>query len=70
MLTKTDLDLMATRGCEAPGCKHTGHGGPIYLRQRCHPQAGICARYALGSGALEIRCAECGLVITTVAVKE
>ncbi len=70
--TKTDLDLLAARGCQAPGCDHAGHGGddPVFLHGRCHPAAPIEASYVAGSGLLVIRCRRCQKLISEIQVAE
>lgn len=64
-LTRTDLDRM---GCDAPGCDHTSHQGPMVPRGRCHPSAGTWCYYQ--DGVLTVRCRICELMILEIAVAE
>jgi hypothetical protein len=62
-LTQKELDRMH---CDAPGCDHTSHGGPMVLHGRCHPSAGTVCAYQ--NGVAEVRCHDCGRLIAKLAV--
>ena len=66
-LTRDDLDRMAARGCDMPGCDHADHE-EIYLHARCHLRAGTRVSYRRGSGLLRIACRQCRQEIATVLV--
>ena len=40
----------------------------IYIDPRCHPQAGIQARYNCRDHLLRVECAECGRTVAEVSV--
>lgn len=67
-LTRIDLDLMAAKGCQAPGCKNHDH--TIFLHGRCHMSAGLDVSYTRDSRALVIVCARCKRHVATVAVAD
>lgn len=62
-LTRRDLDAAA---CSTPGCDHTAHDGLI-LNGRCHPRGTTLSEYR--DGIVTITCAECGRVVTQIAVQ-
>lgn len=71
MLKKAALDRIAAAGCQNPDCQHKDHQhGAIFLHGNCHPRADVSASYVAGSGVLVIKCAQCGKMITQVAVAE
>ena|ERR1700724_1271997 len=60
MLNRYDLDLLAARGCQTPGCDHRNHDA-VYLHARCHVASPLWAEY-YGS-ALRLCCRKCrGLI--------
>jgi len=61
------MEQMVAKGCSIPGCTHADHK-ELYLRQRCHPRAGLDVRYEKGSGVLNILCRECKQPVLNVAV--
>jgi len=50
--------------CETPGCKNDH--GPVYLKQRCHENAGTQTEYY--KGVLTITCKVCESLVAIVAV--
>jgi hypothetical protein len=64
-LTREVLDQLT---CHSPDCDHTEHTGPMYLKSRCHPTAGLEVIYE--SGVLTASCLMCNTVTACVAVKE
>ena len=68
-LTKSDLDIVVVRGCEAPGCDHHAHAGePLYLVQQCCAGAGVDVSYA--SGVLILQCHNCEEPFLTVQLQD
>lgn len=67
-LNRIDLDTIAARGCQEPGCSHEGHDQTIYFHGRCCMGGPIEASYTLGTGILRIGCRECGETIAEVKV--
>jgi hypothetical protein len=65
---RTDLDAMAARGCQAPGCDHKGHSAEVWLHPRCHVRARIGVRYE--SGKLFLSCEACKKTFLVVAVAD
>ena len=63
-LTQEDLDRRVA--CDNPFCDCDGKR--LTLRGRCHPRAGLRVVYASEDGVLEISCAQCGLLISTIEV--
>jgi len=57
-LTVEDMERALVMGCQVPGCTHENHD-TLYLDQRCHPKAGVSARYTKGSGKVVIECFRC-----------
>ncbi len=68
-LTKPDLDEIASRGCQSPGCTHEAHG-PIFIHGVCHDGGHIEASYEAGSGVLMIACRQCRKPIARIAVRD
>jgi hypothetical protein len=71
-LNKTDLDVMAARGCQIPNCTHGEEDGPhnVVFHARCHVQACPKVTYRQGSGLLELHCAVCDKFITAIKVAD
>jgi hypothetical protein len=61
-LTRDKLDA-AKCGC----CGKDQHG-PLYLNQRCHPNAGTDAFYDRKTGNVTIECRECKMAIVQIRV--
>jgi len=68
MLNQTDLDRVASKGCQVPGCTHENHN-QVYLHARCHIDAQVSAQY-VAPDALQISCADCGKFVCRVAVEQ
>lgn len=54
---REDLD---EQGCCDCGC------GDYEILQRCHPDAGVTANYARGTGRVVIRCRECRALVVAI----
>jgi hypothetical protein len=63
-LTQKQLD---NAQCEVPGCDHRDHL-EIFLNQRCHPRAGVSAKYLRNTGTLIIECKQCNAFVANIAV--
>lgn len=60
----SDLDRIASRGCQAKDCDH---GGPrMYMHSRCHPDFPTWTFYH--EGKLTVECAVCRQPIVTAEV--
>jgi hypothetical protein len=68
-LNQFALDEITSQGCQVPGCSHQ-HEEELYLRSRCHPNAGCSVSYEKGSGILKVTCKECGASIVEIQVAE
>jgi hypothetical protein len=62
-LTRHDLD---PQGCGIPDCGHDH--SILWLHSRCHPSAGVRARYIKKTGVLTICCRSCENWIADIAV--
>lgn len=58
-----DLDVAE---CDNPDCDHTGKCGPLVLKARCHPSAGLTAKYH--EGLVVLACAECGATVVQLVI--
>jgi len=65
-----ELDITCSGGCSNPRCtvKHE-RLEEMYLHGRCHPHAGVQARYVPKEGCLYVECLKCELPILKVEVK-
>jgi len=63
MLTRRDLDSF---GCDTPDCGHDH--SVLYLIARCHPRAGVDARYVKQTGSLVFECRDCKRLVAEIAV--
>jgi hypothetical protein len=61
LATRRDLDRL---GCTEPRCDCGV--GDFWFAPRCHPDAGLEARY--WKGELELTCRECEAFVATIAV--
>lgn len=55
-------DELEAMTCNTPGCSCAAR----YLRQRCHPEAGLVARH--GGGVLALTCKRCGAEVANLAL--
>ncbi len=71
-LNKSDLDRVASQGCQVRGCDHSQHEGQVYLHSRCHMEAQVTAAYCSPADIKEVQvaCAGCGAFVCRVKVKE
>ena len=63
-LTKTDLEMLAARGCQNLDCQDPHCGTEFYWHSRCHPSQPSRLRWA--AGVLQISCAACGRRLSAV----
>ena len=68
MLFSEQLDEMAARGCQMPGCDHKNHDPVIFLHAKCHLNESCDCAY-VGPKEVKIVCFKCGNMVCTVAVK-
>jgi hypothetical protein len=71
VLSKKELDKIATEGCQVEGCDHS-HGPmeEMYLVSRCHPQSGTSVSYRSKEGILSVVCRHCKRPIVDVKVAQ
>jgi len=68
------MDDLAARGCQTPGCTHEAHAGGLYLNQRCHPGAGVRVQYADDAhpepcaAVLVLHCQRCAADVCSIAL--
>jgi len=68
------MDAMAARGCQTPGCTHGEHDRVLYMNQRCHPGAGVRVQYEDDdhpepcAAVLRLRCQRCTQDICSIAL--
>jgi hypothetical protein len=69
-VNKTQLDAIASHGCQVPGCSHAhdNDNGALYFNQRCCLGEGVEVSYVFGSGVLKINCKNCHEPIMDVEV--
>jgi hypothetical protein len=68
-VTKEDLDNVIRGGCQDPDCtEHHEYQDMLFLHSRCHPSSKLHMSYKLGSGVLQVLCAECEKTVMEVAV--
>lgn len=65
--TVSEMEDMIVRGCSTPGCTHDNHK-ELFLRQRCHPSAGLDVRYEKGTGVINVTCRQCKLPVLDIGV--
>jgi hypothetical protein len=65
-LTRPELDIMGTTGCQQPGCHDHLHDRGFWFQARCHPSAGLEAHYC--DGVLALLCLRCHRLISSIAV--
>lgn len=65
--TVSQMEQMIEQGCMIPGCDHKDHN-EIWVHQRCHPRAGLEARYEKGSAVVNLVCHECKKPVLDVSV--
>jgi hypothetical protein len=58
--------ILDTGLCSDPDCNHDH--SVLYLHPRCHPRAGVEARYVKATGLLEILCKTCGAPVCRIEV--
>lgn len=52
--------------CDTPNCTHDH--SVLYLRPRCHPDAGLDVRYERGSGVVNVSCRKCKALVMDIGV--
>jgi hypothetical protein len=68
------MDDLAARGCQTPGCTHEAHAGGLYLNQRCHPGTGVRVQYADDAhpepcaAVLVLHCQRCAADVCSIAL--
>ena len=66
-LNRIDMDLMAARGCQQPGCDHKDHS-IFFLHPRCHIRAGTWTSYDRDTGLLSVTCKQCKKLVAEIEV--
>jgi hypothetical protein len=69
-LTQTELDELATQGCQMPGCVCGNQNGIFFFHARCHPNTPAWIKYDSNTGHLIIECAACRKIIAEVIPSE
>lgn len=71
-LNRYDLDLIAARGCQIPGCSHEHKEEGIFVHSKCHPEKGVFALFEEDESlpfTAKIICAKCTNPIVQVLVE-
>lgn len=65
-----DLEDVAAKGCNEPGCDHEDHEHnlPLFLHGFCHKAAGLAVSFKYGDNYLVIACAECSKEVLRVQI--
>ena len=70
-ITRTELDIMCSGGCEHPDCKQKHIPlEELYPNQLCHPGREIEVRYVPKEGNLYVQCKVCEQPILIVEVRD
>lgn len=67
LLTPLTRDVMDEGTCKCGKCSQEDEPA---IQQRCHPHAGLTARYIRKDGIIVIRCLECGGPMAKVRVAQ